>query len=122
DLEDLPANGVDVALEGEEGPVEEGEQLFLGSHVGRRDVREDVHPERRLGSEFRFYGLWRTAKVRLHEVVDFVEVLREQNRLPVRIVARAARATAHLLDLEHGDRGEAQVHVEAVQIPDDDTP
>ena len=120
DFANLPVNLIDVAGEGVECAIEECEQVLFIADVTCCDAGEDVHPEGGLGPEFGFNRLGLAAEILVHEVVDLIDVLREQNRLAVLVVLRAAGPAAHLFDFKDRDGGEAEVHVETVQVANDD--
>src|SRR6266576_3926443 len=69
DLNNLTADRIDIPLERKECAIEEREQLFLRSGVPGRDIRKNVHPERRFRAEFRFNGLRRTPEIFVHQLV-----------------------------------------------------
>src|SRR2546426_904145 len=121
-LEDLAANRVDVAREREERAVEEREEILLRAHMASGDVREDVHSEGGLGSEFGFNRFGFAEEVVLDQFVDIVLVFRKQDGLAVAVVSRAAGSAAHLFDLEDWDGREPQIDIEPVQVSDDDSP
>src|SRR3989304_84348 len=90
--------------------------------MARRDTCEHVHPEGGFGPQLRFDSFGFAQEVFLDELVDLVDVLREQDRLAILVVLRAPGASAHLLDLEDRDWRQSEVHVAAVQVADDDPP
>src|SRR2546426_1172795 len=121
-LEDLAPDRVDVAREREERAVEEREEILLRAHMASGDVREDVHSEGGLGSEFGFNRFGFAEEVVLDQFVDIVLVFRKQDGLAVAVVSRSAGSAAHLFDLEDWDGREPQIDIEPVQVSDDDSP
>src|SRR5256885_3106848 len=119
DLADFSVDGVDVPRERKEGSIEEGEKILLGSDVPRSDTREDVHPERGLGPQLRLNRFRVAEEIFLNQFVYFVDVLGEQDRFSVLVVFRPTRPTAHLLDFEDRDRGEAEIDIEPIQVAND---
>src|SRR6266540_3694512 len=113
-------DGVDVARECEERPVEERKELLLRGHMARRDVREDMHPQGGLRPELGLDRLGFAEEIVLDQFVDVVLVFREEDRLTVRVVTGSTGPSAHLFDFHHRDRSQSQVHIESVQIPDHD--
>src|SRR3989442_5313859 len=53
--------------------------------------------------------------------MDVVILFREQNRLAIAVISRAARPTAHLFHLEDRNGRETEVHVEPVEVSHDYT-
>src|SRR5437899_2715559 len=118
DIANLAVNLGDFTGEGEECAVEKCEEVLLGIDVTGRHAREDVHAESGFRPQLRFDGLRFAEEIFLHQLVDLVNVLREDDGLPVLVVPRAARAAAHLLDFEDGNRRQAEVDVISIQVSD----
>src|SRR5438445_9614811 len=119
DLANLTVDLSDLTCESVECPVEECKEIFLRVHVAGRYARKDVHPESRFRSQFRFDCLRLAEEIFLDQLVDLVNVLREQDGLAILVVLRASRSATHLFDFEKGNRRESQVDVVPIQVSDD---
>src|SRR5437867_3242053 len=119
-VEDFATDRVDVACKREEGTVEERKEFLLRADVARRDVGKDVHAQGGLGPELGLDCFGFAEEVVLHQLVDVVLVFREENCFAVWIVTWPTGPSAHLFDLHHWYRREPQVHIEPVEISDDD--
>src|SRR2546428_7445525 len=118
DLANLAVDLGDFTRESVECPVEECKEIFLRVHVTGRHARKDMHPESGFRSQFRFDCLRLAEEIFLNQIVDLVNVLREQDGLAILVVLWAPRPAAHLLDLKDGNWCESEVDVVPVQVPD----
>src|SRR5207247_10208140 len=92
----------DLSRVGVEGPIEERKEVLLCADMTGRYARKDVHPEGRFGSEFRFDGRRLAPAVLIHQIVNFVNVLRDKDGLAVLVILRPTRAAAPLIHLDEG--------------------
>src|SRR5206468_11281867 len=87
DIEDFASDCVDIARESEERAVEVREEILLRSHMARRDVGEDVHPQGGLGAELGFDRLRFAAEIAFPEFTAVILVLCAEHGFPIGGVA-----------------------------------